>query len=556
MLRNVLRRPYAGAALTLDTGAVGRVVARGFAAVCVSAVIASPLAAQHKLVALSLDDPAYEMLDVLDAVGCVPARVSPYRPFLISDVRQAVKQAIADPRCTGPVLDRLRVRFAAADTFDVFSDNEGVLSAGAQVTLRATQLSGGEFRPLWRGLRDKVEGDPPFATISRARLTWGSANVVAVGEVVGYTQRRNDPTVRQRKLRQTTGALDFGESYINGQLGDHVTVSFGRMDEAWLGHGRESLLLSAYGPPLDRLVVSGRWRKVEGRALIGSLSEVLLTPGLDSVPAGTSANFYRYIVAHALTVRPSGAIEITLGESALLSRGTRTIDLAYANPLILYVVTQNDSSRSGPNDNLQAFAALHLRSGSSQLFVELLVDDIQIDQTDRKTIQDQLGWFIRGVQGLPLVLPASVTGEYRHVNSFTYSRPSYATVYQNHDAALGSELGPDADMVHGAVDIWPSGRLRVTAGAGLWRQGAQRLDQRPSRSVNGSGGLPYPSTTTDRPLVQRALLGDAGVRYLHYPLVVGAGIEFARITNPRNQLAPAVNVSRMQLSGSYAYRIP
>jgi hypothetical protein len=181
---------------------------------------------------------------------------------------------------------------------------------------------------------------------------------------------------------------------------------------------------------------------------------------------------------------------------------------------------------------------------------------VQIDPKDRKTIQDQLGWSVRGVQGLPLIVPASATAEYRHVNSFTYQRASYATVYQNYGASLGSELGPDADMVHGSLEAWPSGYLRVIGGVGLWRQGAQRLDQRPSRGVTGSGGLPFPTVSAERPFVQRALLGDAAVRYLRYPVSVGAQVEVARFSNPRNQPASTLSASRIQLYGSYAYRIP
>ena len=513
--------------------------------------------AQHKLVALSLDDPAYEMFDAMDAAGCAPARVSAYRPWLVRDVREAIRRAGGDSSCSGAVLDVLRSRFAS-DTFDIFSDNEGELSAGGQLTVRATQLSGGEFRPLWRGVRDKADGDPPLAAVARARLTWGANNIVAVGEIVGFTHRQNDPAVRQRALRNTSGALDFGESYVTGQLGDHFTLSFGRMSEAWLGHGRESLVLSAYGPAIDRLVVSGRWRRLEGRALYASIGDVQLSPALDSIPAGTSARFYRYLVAHALTIRPSRGMEITLGETALLARGARTIDLAYANPLIFYVVTQNDSSRVGAdaNDNLQAFGALRLRTGGSQLFAELLIDDIQIDSKDRKTIQDQLGWSLRGLQTLPFGMSSSASAEYRHVNSFTYQRASYATVYQSFDAALGSELGSDADMVHGSVESWLTGVFRMTVGAGLWRQGAQRLDQRPGKSVNGSGGQPYPSVTAARPLAQRTLLGDAAVRYLRYPVVLGASVELARVRNPRNQPALTMSLARIQVTGSYAYRIP
>jgi hypothetical protein len=381
---------------------------------------------------------------------------------------------------------------------------------------------------------------------------------VAVGEIIGYTHRQNDPTVRQRALRNTSGAVDFGESYVTGQLGSHFTLSFGRMPEAWLGDGRESIVLSAHGPALDRLLVSGRWRRVEGRMVVASLSDVELSPAVDSIPAGTNARYYRFLLGHALTIRPSQSVEITVGETALLARGARTVDLAYLNPLMFYVVTQNDTSRFGADgsDNLQLFGALHLRSGGSQLYAELLVDDVQIDPKDRKTIQDQLAWTVRGVQSVPFVKPAIASVEYRHVNSFTYQRSSYATVYENYNAPLGSELGPDADMVHGKLETWPSGSWRVTAGAGLWRQGAQRLEQRPARSVNGSGGLPYPTVTAARPLVQRALLGDAGVRYLRYPVSLGLSVEMARFTNPRNQQASAISVARMQVTGTYAYRIP
>jgi hypothetical protein len=208
------------------------------------------------------------------------------------------------------------------------------------------------------------------------------------------------------------------------------------------------------------------------------------------------------------------------------------------------------------NDNLQAFGALRLRSGGSQLFAELLIDDIQIDPKDRKTIQDQLGWSLRGLQSLPFGISTSATAEYRHINSFTYQRASYATVYQSFDSPLGSELGPDADMVHGSLESWISGVARLTVGAGFSRQGAQRLDQRPSKGVSGSGGQPYPSITAARPVVQRALLGDAAVRYLRYPLVLGASIEVARVMNPRNQPASSLSLARMQVTGSYAYKIP
>lgn len=536
---------------------VRRVIASCLFVVCLI-VPAAPIAAQHPLVSLPFDDPAYPLFEGLLRGGCQPARVSAYRPYLLRDIRVAVRRAESDSSCAPMLVARLHDRFTR-DTFDIFTDNEGTLTAGGAVTARATQLSNGEFRPLWRGIRRKEQGDPPIAGVAQGRVTWGSKNVVAVAEAVGYTHRRNDPSLHQRAVRSTSGAVDFGESYLNAQLGRWLTFSFGRANEAWLGDERESLVLSAWGPALDRIELTGRWRRVEARALLASVSSVELNPAIDSLPTGAIAHrFYRQLIGHALTVRPSHALEVSLGETILLSRGTQTLELAYMNPLMAYVVTQNDTSQynATQNDNLQVFGGVRLHSGGSALQAELLIDDVQIDPKDRKTVQDQLAWSLRGTQALPLIVPASAVAEYRHVNSYTYLRNFYATAYQSYDAPLGSELGPDADLWRLGGELWPSGTMQLTGGVSGWRQGAQRIDQRFGRNSNGHAGDPYPSVTPDRPFAQRAILADAAASYLRYPVTVTARLEAASVKNPNNQLTATASYVRLQLTGRYAYRLP
>jgi hypothetical protein len=511
------------------------------------------VAAQHPLASLPFDDPAYEVLDGLLRTGCTPARVSAYRPYLVRDVRAALAAADSNGSCARGLVDALHRRFDP-DTLDLFGDGEGAFGGGAAITVAATQLSNGEFRPLWHGIRPKAEGDPPVVAEARARVSWGSRKVYAVAEGMAYTNRRNDPSNRQRALRNTSGAVDFGESYFNIQVARPLTLSFGRSNEAWLDEGRESLVLSAWGPMLDRIALGGRWKRVEARALYGTLSDVDLTPAQDSIAA--PAHFYRYVVAHALTMRATRALELTLGETAILARGTRTLDLAYANPLMAYVVTQNDTARSGPDDNLQLFGAMRAHSGGSAIQAELLVDDVQIDANDRKTVQDQLAWSIRGSQSLPLIIPTAAVAEYRHVNSYTYLRNRYATAYENYDQPLGSELGPDADFWRLGGELWPSALVKLSGGAGMWRQGAQRLEQRPGRNSNGHAGEPFPSVTPDRPFVQRALLADAAISYLARPLTITVRAEGAHAQHPANLDVATTSYVRIQIIGTYAYRIP
>ena len=348
-------------------------------------LVAGRVMAQHPLMTLPIGDPAYEQLAALDRQGCAAARISPLRPFLVGDVQRAVVMTERYPECAGLIVDELRVRFrpdtAAPLPRDVAPDlaaaaaaaageGDSEFSVGGMATVQVTSLEKGEFRPLWRGVRDTDEGTPPVVGTARVRARWsGGPRIVAVTEAYAQTQRRNDPTVRSRAFRNTSGVLDFSEAYLAGRLG-RLEINFGRSREAWLGEGMESIALSANGPPLDRLTARLRWRSAEARALIASVNGVTMQPALDSLAAGTPATrFHRVLIGHALMVRPTSRLELTLGETLVASRTTRGFDLAYANPLMPLIVTQNDTARleTDRRDNLVIFGGARLDVGAGRI---------------------------------------------------------------------------------------------------------------------------------------------------------------------------------------------
>jgi hypothetical protein len=185
-----------------------------------------------------------------------------------------------------------------------------------------------------------------------------------------------------------------------------------------------------------------------------------------------------------------------------------------------------------------------------------MVDDIQIDAKDRETIPDQLGWRFEAVSPLPTLRPSSAGIEYRRIDSYTYLRGVYTDVYQHYDAPLGSELGPDADMLRAMGELWMTGTTRVGVGIGYWRQGALRISQRPSQRASGNGDKPYPTTSTARPGVQRSLLADASIQLLRTTTPVTFRVETARIENAANQPSLPKFSVRAQLYGTYAFRYP
>lgn len=565
-------------------------IRHGWRSLAVAVVLLAPAtraaAQRHPLVSLPLGDPAYAQLDALARLGCSLADISIVRPWIVRDVRDALRRAERERFCDGPLYDELRARFlsyadsaARADAVPdstVLYDIEGRpipvavgvpededlvprIRLGAAVTVRATTLEKGEFRPLWREVRPTDEGDPPLVALARARLTWDGGDRLA-GVIEGYAQThdRNDPLVRADRFRESSGIADFSEAYLTGRFG-RLVAAFGRRRVAWLGEGEESVALSAHGPPLDHLALSLRWPKFEAHALYGGIDDVVLDTLRDGLPSGTpDQRFYRYIVAHEISWRPSPRFRLTIGETALLSRGARTIDLAYANPLMIYWVTQEDTSYTNREnrDNLGIFLAGRARFGGTTLIGELFVDDFQIDADDRETIPDQLAWSVRASGRVPAALPAIFSAEYRRVDGFAYLKGFYTEAYQQYDEPLGSELGPDSDLVRLAAELWFGPQMRVELGGGYWRRGARRLNDRPSERAEGNAGLGFPTTSPARPAVQRAALGDLSVRWLGLTLPVTARVELARIDNANNQsTAPALYV-RAQLIGTYAFRYP
>jgi hypothetical protein len=550
------------------------------------ALAVSPFAsasAQHDLFTLPIADPAYRQFEGLARAGCVSARVSPYRPFLLSNIRRALVGAVREDACRSGILDELVRRFRPDTTSPAPVPEPGVvppvgpvmledvadqpeeeestgLSVGAEVGVRLTSLSRGVVRPLWLDVRPTSEGEPSAVGHARLRVTWdGGDRIAAVAEATAQSHGRNDPLVRARSFRTTSGVLDFTEAYANARLG-RVVLSFGRAREAWLGEGEESTVLSAHGPPLDRFLVTARWSRLEIRGIFASIDDVVLTVEEDSLVPGTPPQrLHRMLAGHAFTIRPARGWELTLGETALLSRRGGGVDLAFANPLMLYLVTEHDTSFAGGSatgNNLTVFGSTRLQRGRFTAEAELVVDDIQIDAKDRAVIPHQLGWRVAGTMGMAPRWPASVGVEYRRADSYAYLRRFYSEVYHQYGRPLGSELGPDANMVRASAEAWPTGRLRFAVGVARWNRGALRLTQRPAQAAFGHAGEPYPSVSDERPAVQEAWLGDAHVDWLDTRLPVRLTVELARLDNVNNQPGESGNFLRAHLVANYRFRYP
>lgn len=511
--------------------------------------------AQSGLVTLPLEDPAYTQLAALERLGCAAARVSPNRPYAVGAIRSALEAARAQRQCVGPLLDALRARFAPAP-----ADTMPALRGGAAATVRATGLSNGVFRPLWENVRPTGEGAPPLVGILEPRVTWGDGHHVAV-VVSGFVESngRNDPTLPADQWRHSKVAANLDETYITAGAGAFY-ATLGRGREAWLGSGNDSYALSANGPPIDRLALGFRTAHFEGRTYFGMLNDVTLDSAHDALGAGIQPlHFYRYLAAHEITWRPDRALELTVGETAVSSRGSRAPDLLYLNPFVPYLIIQHDTGRTGDDarDNLIDYFAFRTRLGPATLAAELFVDDIQIDAADRAKTPDQLGWRIVASTPIPIVasVPIDAEIEYDRSDSYLYMRKYYFEVQQLWNEPIGSQLGPDADYLRLGAEAFPTSALRIGADIGRWRRGTLRIDTRPAVSPVDVGSPPFPTNQPGHP-VQTAYLGDLSAQLLNRVLPITLSVQLARITNANNLPSPATYYAQTQLSVTYAWRYP
>lgn len=511
--------------------------------------------AQFGLVEIPITDQAYDQLGALERMGCVAARVSSFRPYQVRAIRAALLRMRADRRCQGSVLDALTARFTPTRR-----DIDGGLRGGAQVTAQATALKGGEFLPMWESVRPKDQGTPTAVGILHGRLTYGDGaddHVVIVADGYAESNARNDPTDRADNFRSTKAAVDFSEAYVNARAGV-VSFSLGREQEAWLGEGQNSLVLSANGPPIDRLAVEFHTAHWEGRAIVGELDKDVLTSAQDSLNSTVQPqDYYRFIYGHALTWRPDRLVEATIGETALISSGSNTLDLYYVNPFVPYIVTKSDTGRKSDaaNDNLTFFTGLRLRPGPFTLRGELLIDDIQIDSKDRPHVPDQLGWQLGLSSPLPIGVPASFDASYERIDSYTYLAQFYNQVWQHYNVPIGSSLGPDADLWQASADAFVFHSIRLAGGVGYWRRGFFRITDRPGHNVVGAGEPPFPNSTATQP-VQTAVLGNFSVQYINpiFPLTFRTNL--ADIKNANNTPSAAQLYAQVQVLLTYAFRYP
>ena len=334
-------------------------VIRAFVALLICwAAASSPVAAQASPY-LPLDHAAYAMVDALMARGELTGLWRLERPYRVQDIRQALE---ASERTVGNaavsswravLLRTLDTEFGAVRQPD--AEPEALVTIEGFVTAQSS------------GQRELMLGD----TVSGVYPGFGGRAIVAAGAFVATGHIAIDRTLKDDP--DFVGKKDRG--MIGRNLEGYVSAQF-RYGELFFGRTARS-----WGPSRVRGLQLGNspdtYEHVYGRIGSSRLRLSAMLARLDDWKYGTDSVANRFFAIHRVALRV-GPLEVGGTESMLYGGRGRGLELAYANPLSVYTITQYNENQQG---NVNVGIDASLRAGAiGTIAVQGMLDDVQVDE--------------------------------------------------------------------------------------------------------------------------------------------------------------------------------
>ena len=301
------------------------------------------------------------MVEALRARGHLNALWTLERPYRVSELRTALAaQAGAD---VSPVVatwvesvERALDVLAASHATTSESDDP---YAAVVFELAATAQSSGRRELM---LSDTLSGIYPRVA---GRLTMSAGPVVATGRISFDRRLRDDPDFTGKKDRSLIGRNE--DAYASAQWG-HGELFLGRLGRSWGPPGVRGLQVGDGTYGFDQVFARLSGERIRVSMLVGRLEDWRY--GTDSVAS-------RWFAVHRLALKV-GPLEVGGTESMLFGGVGRGFELAYANPLTAYDITQYNEDEQG-NVNVGVDVALRLGTLGT-LAAQGMLDDLQIDE--------------------------------------------------------------------------------------------------------------------------------------------------------------------------------
>ena len=281
------------------------------------------------------------------------------------------------------------------------------------------------------------------------------------------TRLKYDPEYAGKKDRFVAGRNAEAYGDVRWKFGE---VCFGSLDRNWGPPEVESLIFSSAPYSYDHVTLAIGTRRLQLQAAVTQL---------DDLPDTSGTPNHRYFIVHRLLWRPGGGTRTTLGlwEGEIAAGPARTLEPWFANVLNLGLLVEYDR-RVAVNSLLGADWETRLgRTGSSKLFAQLLLDDIQIDRGTAADSEPASYGLTLGAQ--TALRDVVFTGYYTRVANLTYRTPNPAETVESRFVGLGRNFS-DYEQATLRASLLAAPGVLLSPEATLLRQG------------EGDFRLPYP----------------------------------------------------------------
>lgn len=404
-----------------------------------------PLSAQSPATGsryLAVDHWAYEYIARLRDRGYLSSLNPLVQPYRRRDVARALAQIGADslPEPARSWVRLLKSELAPELAWSPAPQQPafgGELMAGGRGSTSrrldpARPVGTGSAWPWWRG------------------GAWGEVGPIAAEtRLYGDTYFRDDPDGTDPGYdprAQRGGRTD--NAYISLSL-PFGGADLGHLARNWGPWGSPGLMISNVATPYAQLALD---------LAAGPMTLRFFTAELDTVGGAK-----RQLVAHRLDyARPE--LVFSLGESILYVSPTQV--LKFVNPVEFLFFDQSDD----PPQNLMLNAQLWLRRGPVTVYLDGLLDDLDVSPETPKAEPPQYGFTV-GARLHSLPARMELGAEYQQVGAWSYRTPNYVDRYSYFNRGLGANYS-DYDRLKLWTDWYPpvSG-LRLSPGVLLQRQG-------------------------------------------------------------------------------------
>ena len=253
-------------------------------------------------------------------------------------------------------------------------------------------------------------------------------------------------------ISENINEISFDSKYSRNSIYSRIEKSFLIADfgssKIKLGRGykkkklypHHSIIDSGLYPSRDELSFRTKIRKTDFEFSFGKLDNEK-----DSLGSLISRNFAK----HRLIWKISSNFILEAGEMVIYTGLNRNFDFTYINPFIPYFLNGIESERknlANDNDNSIIYFSVKKDFKNLNTFIELIIDDFQIDKTDR---ENALGFKV-GFHSLQNNSFAWLF-EYVEISKWTYLHHGNKTSWENRGMPIGFSYGPDSKYLSAKV---------------------------------------------------------------------------------------------------------